>query len=509
MKKMLSLTLLLLLLLPGFARAGSSAPLLPAYDETSGKEGYIDVNGHWGILPQFESAGMFRGRYAAVSTGDPWEYTMGIIDETGAWVVEPHYFVDEGYDGWTYGGLNEGLYQVWDEDMNTGFFDVPSGYYSGLVFGCEFRWWTQERLVPIGDGFYERTNGQCVISLPEGYETDWCSNLSVFTFGFAPIVKDDDENPVCFTSEHGEIIEPNHLQFEEKDWACGLLRATEKEANPDATPLTGYFDLTAMDWRITSCTLPDGQVCRFLETYPFSGDGYACVKLEDGEYGHIDTQGNLLFHGSVTLNDENGGEIIAVTQPYRFYRDIAWIEEAGALIDPLGSVVLRIPEGWFPHSQEDDEMDDTKDYYVSSGGVVELWRPARGGGYETALMKLNGEWLLDPEIYSRNWGYDCSPESHRFFSEGLQSVVIITGIKEWRTVHNVITGDYQEPVYETRVGYVNEQGNIVVDFLYDDGGAFINGLAMVTKGDQTGYVNSRGEEVFFWNYAVGPGNSPE
>ena len=182
-----------LLLLPVYAFAGSSAPLFPAYDEETGKYGYIDANGQWAIQPQFEEAHLFRGHYAAVSTGDPWDYTMGVIDETGTWVVEPQYFFDEGYDGWTYGGLNEGIYQVWDEDMHTGWFDVPSGYFSGLVDSGELRWWTKEKLVPIGNGFYNRTNGQLVFSLPEGYETDWLNNSSVFTYGFAPIIQTAEE----------------------------------------------------------------------------------------------------------------------------------------------------------------------------------------------------------------------------------------------------------------------------------------------------------------------------
>ena len=67
---------------------------------------------------------------------------MGVIDAEGNWVVAPQYFVDEGYDGWTYGGLNEGMYLVWDSTEDDeervrphyGFFDVPSGYFSGIVF---------------------------------------------------------------------------------------------------------------------------------------------------------------------------------------------------------------------------------------------------------------------------------------------------------------------------------------------------------------------------------------
>jgi len=494
-----------LLLLPVYAFAGSSAPLFPAYDEETGKYGYIDANGQWAIQPQFEEAHLFRGHYAAVSTGDPWDSTMGVIDETGTWVVEPQYFVDEGYDGWTYGGLNEGIYQVWDEDMHTGWFDVPSGYFSGLVDSGELRWWTKEKLVPIGNGFYNRTNGQLVFSLPEGYETDWLNNSSVFTYGFAPIFRineDDDFSSICFVSTQGEIRDPDHLLFNEEDWACGLLRATEKETVSGDPPITGYFDLNTMKWLILSCAMPDGQISRFLEACPFSGNGYACVKLDNGDYGHIDRHGNLLFSGSVSLKKEDGEEYIHITQPYKFFGDYAWIEEAGALIGPDGNAVLQVPDGWTPEVQWDDELDSAKDYYFSPGGIVELRKPVSGGGYKTGLMKRNGEWLLDPETYGRNWSETA--EWHRFFSEGLQPVVKIIRIKEWRTVHT-LDGDTQKPVSETRVGYVNEQGETIVDFLYDDGGPFMNGLAMVKKGNLIGYVNTEGEEVFFWT----SGDSPD
>ena len=511
MIKCLIVCLILLLSNPAIAHADSSAAPFPAYDENTEKWGYIDQSGQWAVMPQFETAGLFRGNYATVSMGDPWDYTMGVIDASGAWAVEPHYFVDEGYDGWTYGGLNEGMYLIWDrraddenrESPHYGFFDVPSGFFSGIVFQDEFTWWTQEKLVPIGDAFYDRTNGQRTIALPEGYYTDWCGNSSVFHHGFAPILKETplgEEDAACFVDTQGNIVELPDLQFTMEDWACGLLCAREKEGQADDPPVLGYFDLNAMDWRIASYSEPDGLQCRFREVYPFSESGYACVQLENGNYGHIDTQGNVLFDdGYVTWTSKFGIEVRQITQPYQFFGDYAWIEEAHVLIGPDGTVALEIPKGWRPYLQVDDEMEDTKRYYVSPGGVVELKKPLRGGGYQSALMNLNGEWLLDPKEYG-SWGDWQMLECHRFFSEGLQPVYKITGIKEWRTVHNVKTGDYQEPVYETKVGYINEAGEMAVDFLYDNGGAFMNGLALVTKGEQTGYINAAGEEVFFWTH---------
>ncbi len=458
MKRIIIAVLIALLLTRSPAAMAENAALFPAYDEATGKWGYIDANGQWTIAPMFETAGIFRGHYAAVSTGVPWEYTMGIIDSDGKWVVEPNYLVDAGYDGWTYGGLNEGMYSLWDsregdtagEYPHYGYFDVPSGYFSGIVFYGEMSWWTQEKLVPIGNAFYDRATGQKIIGLPESYYTDWTGNESVFHDGFAPILKEmplGETDETCFVDQQGHIIELLDLRFRKEGWACGLLCASEKEAASEEPPIIGYFDLNAMDWKIASYTDPDGLVCRFLEAYPFSGNGYACVKLANGNYGHIDVHGNVLFSdGYVTWENQFGWNQKQIAQPYQFFGDYVWIEEANVLIDPMGKVVLEIPEGWQPQAQWDDELEHAKDYYVSPGGVVELLRSVRSGGYQSALMKLDGEWLLDPDIYSRGWGEEV-PEGHRFFSEGLQAVEKIVGIKEWRTVHNVIIGDYQASLW--------------------------------------------------------------
>ena len=504
--KQLSGFLLFILLAAGLYASSESAPpaaLFPAYDHETGYYGYIDTNGQWMIAPRFETAGEFRGRYAAVSTADPWDYTMGIIDSHGQWVVEPVYFVDEGYDEWTYGGLNEGMYLIWDgnegghlnDSPHYAFFDVPSGYFSGIVFDDEMRWWTQEKLVPIGDAYYDRTNGTMAFELPDGYFTDWLGGDSVFHDGFAPILKEvpggDDLD--CFVNTQGSIVELDHLKYNREGWACGLLLCQEDQPGP-GEPVIGYFDLNAMNWRITSYSAPDGTSGRFLEAYPFSGNGYACVKLENGHYGHIDTQGSLLFgDGEVILKSGTGIKTIQISQPYRFYGDYAWVQEANALIDPHGRVAVAFPDGWTPYVQSDDEMEDTGNYYVSPGGVIELRRSVRGKN-QSGLMNLDGEWLLDPAVYERCWE---GLEPHRFFSHGLQAVSKKVGIKEWRTVH-YLTGDEQEPVYQTKVGYVDEHGQVVVDFIYDSGGAFLNGLALVEKGDETGYINTRGQEVFFW-----------
>lgn len=109
MKKYMAALLILVFCLPLSALCDKSAALFPAYDEETQAWGYIDPEGAWAIPPQYASAGIFRGHYAAASTGDPWDYTMGIINEMGNWVVEPNFFVDDGYDEAYYGGLHTGI----------------------------------------------------------------------------------------------------------------------------------------------------------------------------------------------------------------------------------------------------------------------------------------------------------------------------------------------------------------------------------------------------------------
>ena len=494
-------------------RAEMPARLHPAKDSETGLWGYINYLGEWVLPPQYETAGLFRGNYAAVSTGDPWDYTMGIIDRDGNWVVEPRYFVDEGYDEFYYGGLNTGMDQVWnsqeDEAAYWGFFDVRSGYLSQESTG-EMIWWSDAELVPVnkyddetGEDvavYLRRSTGEEVIRL-EGYSVDWLMHESKFHNGFALVFDGEDEPHII--NEQGEILDlPDHLVFydssfnlHDQRYPFGLLLCYD-----ELSGLYGFWDLNAMAWAVPPYTDPDGLVHFYDWMDQLWGKGYACVRFEDGSYGHIDRWGNRMFGGRLSYMRDGCKYQVTVSKPYRFYGDYAWIEEANVLIDAEGKVALVIPEGWKPKAQEDDEFNDEYDYYVSPGGVIELWHmdPDDPGRMYCALMNMDGEWLLEPYTYHRNWGDTVAVELHRFFSEGLQAVVRNDGIREWRTIHQTRADDYEVPVYDTKVGYINEQGEIVVDFLYDDGGAFLDGLALVARGDETGYIDAFGHEIYFW-----------
>ena len=141
MKKWLCL-LILLLPLTVFAEE----QLYAAMDE-NGLWGYINAQAEWIIAPQFDGAGEFRGDYATVMVypegfvpdpDDPMSLfgvpCEGIIDRTGAFVLEPiAEYIDPGYDGGYYGGKDTGIWVISTAD-GEGFFDIPSGYCSS--FSC-------------------------------------------------------------------------------------------------------------------------------------------------------------------------------------------------------------------------------------------------------------------------------------------------------------------------------------------------------------------------------------
>ena len=197
--------------------------------------------------------------------------------------MEPRYFVDEGYDGWTYGGLDKGMYLVWDGEGYMGFFDVRSGFLSPDL--GENTWWSDAELLPLTDyddetneptAYYiSRATGETAFRL-EGYEADYLGHTSEFYNGFAMVYDTDGGEHII--NERGEILPlPENLRFYGEGaglktstlyYRFGLLLCLDTD-----TGLYGWWDLNAMDWRVQP---------RYEWAGNFSEDGYACVRAEDG-----------------------------------------------------------------------------------------------------------------------------------------------------------------------------------------------------------------------------------
>ena len=137
MKKLL--TVLLLLLSLSLCASAEEPTLWPAYDEATRLWGYIDATGAWAIAPQFYDAHHFHGDCAIVLAEDGEDGNLppaeGIIDRTGAFVLEPEYhlfdFCEDGVQDVFF--VMEGSYDADDVDM--GWFCISERFFSGIRWG--------------------------------------------------------------------------------------------------------------------------------------------------------------------------------------------------------------------------------------------------------------------------------------------------------------------------------------------------------------------------------------
>ena len=407
-------------------------------------------------------------------------------------MLQPRYFVDGGYDGWYYGGLDMGYYQIWEypydenEEPKFDFFDVPTGYFSGVIFDDEMIFWNGSRLVPVTLSgricYVDRHSGELAFFLPDGLDTNFGDGVeSEFVDGFTTVCADEEEwegimscNGTFIISDRGEVLDLSGIIYDDtkNGLYAELTQGGLMAARDEKTGLLGYYDLNKMDWRVPP---------QFLAGDAFSYSGFACVELETGSYGHIDTQGNLLAQGF--------GEW------YHFLGDYAYLKEKNILIDAAGETVISFPEGCSLQKQWDNEMREGYDYYVSPEGLMEVYyQNVKGYG----VMNLQGAWVLPPQkdqyLYCGEEFF--SEEGWRFFSDGLQAVRRTLGISGERTITMKDDTTKQVPI-SRGIGYINTQGETVIDYRYDDAGAFLDGLASVERDGQYGYVDRFGHEIGF------------
>lgn len=468
MKKMIVLLALMLCLLP-FCAAGAeeNAALFPAKGE-NGKMGFINRAGEWVIAPQFDSAGDFRGNYASVSVypadydpekDDLWDMDCdGIIDREGNFVLPPAYSLAAGQSGSYFGCKDTGIWlvhrrtdNVWGEDEEGeeillqnalyGFFDIPSGCFSGLKWGNVWHWCSDSRLIPVmdegGAGYADRSTGELVI--PCQY---FHSDPGNFHEGVASVAyMDEDWNPLDFflIDETGaEIPLPEGIHSLYASSASEGRIAVENEEG-----LQGYADLQG------NVVIPP----QFLRVLEFE-DGLALVRFREGDWGFINREGNTVSRGyhddGYWGPDYNNGALVVQTAPDAFTVYAVTGEELFTFTFPenLERFDLRPP---------------------MKNGLCWFFEYEKGTGYLGGLVNLRGEIVSEAQ-----WQLaDFEPTD---FQEGLQLVM-----------------------KDGKWGYIDETGQIDLRLIYDRAYSFENGLARVKIGNRCGYIDHEGREVFFWD----------
>ncbi len=457
MKRLLA-CLLCVALLCGFSAQAEELPeyeadpLFPAREDASGLWGYIDRTGAWRIAPQFDGAGDFRGNYAPAwlapqdpaadsSKSDPDEDHTGIIDRIGSWVLPPEYSLDAGDGGFYYGGRDTGIWYVdrsnAPENESVGFFDIPSGYFSGLRWREIWSWCSDSNLIAVYDkdlkaGYVSRSTGEQV--LPCVY---YSLNASNFYEGVASVAYTDDEGfPIDDTffliDEQGNIISlPEGIN------ACyGQSASQGRIAIQDqATKLYGFADL-------------QGHVViapQYVGVEDFC-EGYAAVYFREGDAGYVDLAGNVLARGFERAYSFENGSAEVILNGETAYIGCNGQVKPGA-------------EGKYP--------------FMDNGLAWVRLYPERKSWEEE-----NGYYLVDKT------GARVSSEAYRLmefverdFPEGMQVVQSLT---------------------DRKYLFLNSEGQEAFSARFDDAENFRNGLAWVRVGDTCGYIDMEGNWVYTW-----------
>ena len=452
--KRLLVCLLILCLLPlaVFAEDASDA-LYPV--RVDGLWGYMNREGEIVIEPQFPYAAEFRGRYAAVMLDEDETYCYcGIIDADGNWAVEPGRFtVWEADQGERYiGGRDEGIYILFGEGENyrVGFFDLPSGFYSGLVYDwVEGEWigeWDSE-LTAVEmdgkDGFVRRTDGELVI--PCRY--DAC-RYYLFHEGCCAVLPDGagPDEWILIDSAGNEIPLPENC-YVSGDPSEGLAAIWDSENN-----LYGYMNFS-------------GNVViapQYVWAYDFH-EGLACVFLTE--------------ESCAVITPEN--EIVAVL-PDRVNRQGSGYEYVHGLLrvahysedDDLDYIAFFDHEGREAFRLEIGDLIYAYDLYENGVGFYVTGKKDPTGGHTDVrygLYNAAGEILTGPAFFV----WENGPEPA--FAEGLCALT------------DAETG---------KMGFIDVTGQWIIAAEWDDAENFYYDLALVEKDGKLAYIDHEGTTVW-------------
>lgn len=449
MKKLTALLCLVLALVSlsaSMADADTETPLWPAYDPVTGLWGYITEDGSWGIEPQYTQAYHFHDGCAIVDMAEHAHAdtpTEGIIDETGAYLLEPEYHVD---DAVCWDGAGD-IYLVWrheDKGFRMGWFNIPNRYFSRLRW-TECYAWSETPYILINDdygvsGLADRATGEIVVPMEYSYTGiyDWGIDG-----GFIVAQRDDTR-------------------------ACELIE---------------------IGWGVVE--LPEGVV---IDYYPGVSEGLIAFE-QDGLHGYLNTEGEIVIPAQFdsaerfmdgyaevglleevrtsSIIDRDGNVVISGLDVY--YGMVAdalfveWPDGTWGLVEPDGTIRCR-------HTLPEEVFDVFWLYEFTQDGPLWVEYALGDDEYLCGLMSREGELLGEPQ-----W-------TQVFFRQPEEP---------WVTVCEGGFWDWAD--YVGTWGYADAYGKIVLPVVYEEAELFRGALARVQFDASTeGYINRSGEIVYQW-----------
>lgn len=436
----------------------------------NGLWGFIDVHGQFVIEPIYDFADGFYGQYGMALKKSPEDVPQWcIIDQNGVIAYQSQYEFDQGYDGYCYGGVDTGILQV-SNGEECGWFDLQTGYCSiGTGWELSTPWLSNSPLAFAFNrgqyGWVRVDTGEVLPTLltPDMLEyLEETNTTPLFHDGYAELftishlnTNDIDktvEDTWWFVDETGHMCMADasyHSADRENENYCGLAVAVNHQ-----TGKYGYLSMQTGKVVIKAA---------YKEAYPFSSYGYACVRFDQGDYGHIDREGNVMARG--------------FTCPYTIMHGYAWLDKECQLINAAGEKLLKLENNGWEVALSLDTPDSNLGYadkkYVYPGGILILLFQDQT---TMDFIKLDGTFLLEEHDFSYDFRYE--PCAYCFFSD------------DRLVLQKKSTQQY---------GVIDLEGHQVVDFQYNFIGHYRNGLAYFEFDNQCGYLSLDGQVVYCWN----------
>ena len=470
MKRGLILCLIFCLFSCG-AAADAGKPLYAVKDE-NGLWGYIDSRGTLVIPGTFSWAEDFRGDYALAcqypegyalprnrETGllplgegrwmQPWGLN-GIINTQGEWVVPPEYFdILSNDEGSCYaGGLDTGVYWLSDGPKE-GFFDIPSGFFSGLIYDgvcVSFYEEMDARLIGVimdGKlGFASRETGEIVI--PCRYDPEKRSNFSGDYALVMPLDSEISNGWILIDRTGRDVPLPPNC------YAIGSFHDGLAPVRDIETDLCGFVDAQGRP-----VIAP-----QYAWAYGFS-QGLACVRLMDGGWAMITPENEIAF----LRPDEADAHFSSVRFSHGLIRCGVPEEDTVVFLNTKGEEAFRLTiEGL-------TDVGDFKENGVAFYAVhsQRLLTNDGGNGYGVGLLNDQGEILTPPVFYvpDEDWW--------REYSEGLLCITETASLKE---------------------GYIDERGQWAFPPVQGYCLDFRDSLAQIILYPDVIFVDREGNEVY-------------
>lgn len=469
MKRLTTIFIMILCLVSFTALAEDTSALFPIREH--GLWGYMNRDGETVIEPKWMEARGFRGGYALVYPVPDDEDFCGIINTSGEWVIPPQHWEILETDNWGryIGGRDEGIYiffssELHQKENDAGFFDIPSGFWSGLRYEQVDGEW-------IGDvdrelacvtlngqkGFVRRTTGELVGPCrydPLQYyyfEGGYCSvlpNDTEVADGWILIDRSGREIPMpegCYLTGHLDST---------KDGLIPVWQAITQEEQADDEGLCGYMDLNG-----NPVIQP-----QYRWAYSFH-EGLACVQLNSGDeqFALITPENEIVAilpdpvyrHGS-RRGFQNG---LLQLAHYNEDHQLAYI----AFLNHSGEEAFRLEAENLTYAGS-PFSNGTALYYTGKETPFGTYEDERCG-----LFSPENGILTGPGFSAREGDIDSD------FSEGLLPLA------------DAETG---------KVGFIDESGRWVIQPEWDSAEDFRDGLALVEKDDQMIYIDHSGNRVW-------------